>query len=96
MIEQSAVDLPELEEFYYGRTRPAYFAQFVRYFGDRVAGGYFTSMPDSEVAARIVTETIAWFAWHRREGRDALLFDDERIRRTVVAFICSALLGDLP
>jgi len=95
VIERSAVDLPELEEFYYRGVRPAYFAQLVRYLEDRVAGGYLTSMPDSEVAARIVTETIAWFAWHRREGRDALLFDDELTRRTVVAFICSALLGDL-
>lgn len=95
VIERSAVDLPELEEFYYRGVRPAYFAQLVRYLEDRVAGGYLTSMPDSEVAARIVTETIAWFAWHRREGRDALLFDDELTRRTVVAFICSALLEDV-
>ena len=94
VIEQSAVDLPELEEFYYGRTRPAYFAQLVRYLEDRVAGGYFTSMADAEVAARIVSETIVWFSWHRHEGRDALLFDDDLTRRTVVEFICAALLQD--
>ena len=25
-----------------------------------------------------MSETIAWFAWHRHDGRDAVLFDDER------------------
>ena len=67
-----------------GRARPAYLGQLVRYLEDRVAGGYFTAMADSGVAARIVSETIVWFAWHRHEGRDALPFDDEGTRRTVV------------
>ncbi len=94
VIERSAIDLPELEEFYYGRARPAYLGRLVRYLEDRVAGGYFTPMADSEVAARIMSETIVWFAWHRHEGRDALAFDDDRTRRTVVEFICAALLKD--
>ncbi len=94
VIERSAVDLPELEEFYYRRARPAYLGRLVRYLEDRVAGGYFMSMADSEVAARIVSETIVWFAWHRHEGRDAMIFDDNRTRRTVVEFICAALLED--
>ncbi|MGO9854528.1 MAG: TetR/AcrR family transcriptional regulator [Acidimicrobiales bacterium] len=93
VIEKSAVDLPELEEFYYGRARPAYLGRLVRYLEDRVAGGYFTAMADSKVAARIVSETIVWFAWHRHEGRDAMALDDEGTRRTVVEFICAALLG---
>jgi AcrR family transcriptional regulator len=96
VIEQSAVDLTELEESYYDRTRPAYLGRLVRYLEDRVGGGYFTSMPNAEVAARIVSETIVWFAWHRHEGRDALLFDDDLTRRTVVEFICVALLEDRP
>ncbi len=93
VIEASAVDLPELEEFYYGRARPSHFGQLDRYFDDRVARGYFRSLPDSEVAARIVSETIVWFAWHRHEDHDALQFDDDLTRQTVVEFICAALLG---
>jgi AcrR family transcriptional regulator len=96
VIERSAVDLPELDEYYYRRARPAYLARLVQYVEDRMAGGYFRSMSDPGVAARIMSETIVWFAWHRHEGRDALGFDDDRTRRTVVEFICAALLEDRP
>jgi len=46
-------------------------------------------MPD---AARVVTESLSWFALHRREGRDTNLYDDHAGKRTVVEFICEALL----
>jgi hypothetical protein len=42
----------------------------------------------------MVTESLAWFAWHRREGRDATLYDDAAVRRTVVEFICAALVPE--
>ncbi len=96
VIERSAVDLPELEEFYFRRARRGYLLQLDRYLEDRAVGGYLRSMPDSGVRARIVTEMIAWFAWHRREGRDAQLYDDELTRQTVVEFICAALLEPRP
>ena len=96
VIDHSAVDLPELEELDYRRARPAYFAHLVRYLEDRIAGGYLRRMSDSDVAARVVSETIVWFAWHRKEGRDALVYDDELTRRTVVEFICAALVEPDP
>jgi len=96
VIERSAVDLPELEEFYFRRARRGYLGQLERYLENRTAGGYLQSMPDSEVATRIITEMVAWFAWHRREGREAKLYDDELTRRTVVEFICAALLEPGP
>jgi hypothetical protein len=51
-------------------------------------------MPDAMVAARVVTESVAWFAWHRREGRDAALYDDQTARRTVIEFVCAVLVPD--
>ena len=41
-----------------------------------------------------MTEAITWFAWHRREDRDAHLYEDEAARRTVIEFVCSALMPD--
>jgi len=49
-------------------------------------------MPDARVAARLVVESVAWFAWHRREGRDAALYDDQAGRRTVIELACAARL----
>ena len=50
-------------------------------------------MPDPAVTARLVTEAIAWFAWHRRGERDAAAFDEARTRVTVVQFCCDGLLA---
>jgi len=92
VIERCAVDIPELEDVYYGHTRVGYFGRLAAYLEGRAEAGYLRPMPDYLVAARIVSETISWFAWHRREGRDAQSYDDESVRRTVVEFICAALL----
>jgi hypothetical protein len=51
-------------------------------------------MPDAAVAARVITESVAWFAWHRREGRDSGLYDDQTARRTVIEFVCAALVPE--
>ena len=94
VIEKCAVELPELEDFYYRRTRVGYFGRLSSYLEKRAGSGFLRPMPDYAVAARLVSETISWFAWHRREGRDALLYDDDAARATVVQFICSALLPE--
>lgn len=93
VIERCAVELPEIEEFYFGRTRVGYFARFASYLERRTESGYLRSMPDAEVTARLISESISWFAWHRHEGRDAELYDDSVARDTVVEFACAALLG---
>jgi AcrR family transcriptional regulator len=93
VIERCAVDLPELEALYYQRGRRGHLAQLTKYLEQRAASGHLRTMLDATVAARIVTETIVWFAWHRREDRDAALYDDERARRTVIQFVCCALIG---
>ncbi|MDR3650660.1 MAG: helix-turn-helix domain containing protein [Acidimicrobiales bacterium] len=93
VIERCAVDLPDLEALYYQRGRRGHLAQLTKYLEQRAASGHLRTMLDATVAARIVTETIVWFAWHRREDRDAALYDDERARRTVIQFVCCALIG---
>ena len=92
VIERCAVELPDLEAFYYQRTRVSYFQQLTRYLHVRADKGYLRAMPDPAVAARLVSETVSWFAWHRHEGRDADLYDDDTVRRTVMEFVCAALL----
>ena len=93
VIERCAVDLPELEALYFQRGRRGHLAQLTKYLEQRAASGHLRTMLDTTVAARIVTESIVWFAWHRREDRDAAFYDDERARQTVVEFVCHALIG---
>jgi AcrR family transcriptional regulator len=93
VVERSAVDLPELDALYFQRGRRAYWAELERYLEKRAASGHLRTVPDVHVAGRIVTETIAWFAWHRREGREPELYEDEASRRTVIQFVCDALVA---
>jgi AcrR family transcriptional regulator len=92
VIEACAADLPVLEEMYFGRQRRSRIDLLVQYLRRRIDSGHLTAMPDAGVAAQIVTETVAWFAWKRFEGRDSERFHEELARRTVVEFVCNALV----
>jgi AcrR family transcriptional regulator len=94
VIERCAVEIPELEEAWFGFARAGTFEELGTYLDRRMADGLLRRMPDAEVAARVVTESLSWFAWHRREGRDSTLYDDDAVRRTVVEFICAALVPE--
>ena len=93
VIERCAIDLPDLEAYYFGDLRVRYFAQLTRYLEARARGGYFRPLHDAAVTARFITEAITWFAWKRHEGRDAHLYDEDAVRATVSEFICASLLG---
>ncbi len=92
VIERSAADLPELEVLYFQRGRPGYLAQLTRYLDMRAGSGHLRATADTAVAARMLLETITWFAWHRREDRDAKVYDDERARTTIVELLCDAFV----
>jgi AcrR family transcriptional regulator len=94
VIERCAVDLPEIEKFYFGNLRVDYFRQLTRYLDRRVTTGHLRAMPNASAAARVVSESITWFAWHRREGRDAHTYDDDVARETVIAFVSAALVPE--
>jgi AcrR family transcriptional regulator len=95
VIERSAVDFPDLEEFYFRRLRVRYHDRLARYLEQRAAEGELQPASDPTLTARIVDESVTWFAWKRHEGRDARQFDDELARKSVVDFVCSALAPGL-
>ena len=92
VIERCAAEMPDLEAYYFQRTRSAYFAQLAGYLEKRAASGYFRPVPEAAITARLITESVTWFAWKRREGRDAHTYDDQAVRETLTEFVCSALL----
>ena len=95
VVERSAVDFPDLEEFYFRRLRVRYHDRLARYLGQRASDGHLRPTSDPTFSARIVDEAVTWFAWKRHEGRDAHQFDDELARESVVNFVCSALAPGL-
>jgi len=91
VIERCALDLPELDAFYFGEARRGFFVRLTEYIELRASGGYLRVTPDAAVTARLIIESVTWFAWKRRQGRDAHTYDDEVVRRSVLDFVCSAL-----
>jgi AcrR family transcriptional regulator len=91
VIERCALDLPELEAFYFGQARSGFFARLTEYLEMRAKGGYLRTTPDAAVTARVIIESVTWFAWKRHQGRDAHTYDDEVARQTVIDFVCAAL-----
>lgn len=94
VIECCAAELPALEALWFGRARADSYAELGRYLARRMAKGLLRPMPDVTVAARVVTESLSWFAYHRHRGRDAALYDDQTARHTVIEFVCAALLPE--
>lgn len=93
VIEKCAADLPDLEALYFGRRRRQQIDLLVEYVALRTRGGYFVDFSDAAVTAQIITETVAWCAWKRREGHDATRFDDAVCREIATSFVAHALLG---
>ncbi len=94
VVERCSVEMPEFEAVWFGEGRGGIFADLAEYLQRRTASGRLRPMPDSPMAARLIAELVAWFAWHRREGRDAALYDDKTARRTVIEFVCAALVPE--
>lgn len=91
IAERSAQDNPEIAEQTYTKRR-AYVLELGRYISSRVVSGHFRPVPDPDVAARFVVETVAWFAMHRYNDFDGGQIDDEVARQTVVHLTTAALL----
>ncbi len=95
VIEHCAAELPWLDALWFGQARAGAYADLAEYLLRRTASGRLRPMPDAMVAVRAVGELVAFFAWHRhQEPRDAGLYDDQAARRTVIEFICAALIPE--
>ena len=92
LVERSAPDFPELFESFYVRTRRPTLLALTTYLELRIASGHLRPVPDTAAAARLVNETQAWFARHRRGDHDPDGFTNEIARATVIDLLTAALL----
>jgi AcrR family transcriptional regulator len=94
LIESSAIDIPELDAVYFGQARGGQVDQLHRYLEMRIGSGLLRAVPDTALATRFIIETVAWFAWHRRDDRDGGLIGDAEARTTVLYLLGSAFVPD--
>jgi AcrR family transcriptional regulator len=91
LIERCARDWPEVSMAFYKGYRETLLATGVRYLEKRTRSGHLRPMPDVAVAARVISETCAFFAMHRHTAPDTDLPDD-LAEETVVQVLCSAFV----
>src|ERR1700722_15088181 len=65
MLERSARELPEMADLLNAGIRRPILAALTQYLNGRVQEGTLRRTPDTPVTARLVLETLTWFARHR-------------------------------
>jgi len=95
LLERSAADLPDLRELYFGKSRRGQVDMLVEYVERRSQSGYLRTFPDAALATQFIVETVAWFAWHRRDHPDPIDADDRVVRRSVQRLLAAACIPDV-
>ena len=95
LLERSAADLPELRELYFGKSRRGRVDMLAEYVERRSRSGHLRRFPDTTLATNFIVETVAWFAWHRRDHPDPIEAEDGEVRHSVQALLAAACIPDL-
>ncbi|HYC56120.1 MAG TPA: helix-turn-helix domain-containing protein [Candidatus Binatia bacterium] len=96
LIDRSAPDLPELAAIWYVGARGGLITLLERYIADRTRRSLFTRMPDPTVTARLMIETLVFWAVHRHWDAHPQAVDEDVARDTVVQFIVEAIVKEKP
>ncbi len=94
LLERSAVDFPELRELYFGKSRRGQVDMLAEYMERRSRSGLLRPVPDPALATQLIIETVAWFAWHRREHLAPIEVDDAAARQSVLYLLAAACIPD--
>ena len=94
LLDRCAPDYPELAKLWYRAGREGALALLGRYLDDRARRGRLRRFEDSAVAARIVLETLVFWAVHRHWDPSPQAVDEGSVRRTVLFFLAAALVKE--
>jgi AcrR family transcriptional regulator len=84
LLERSALDHPDLARLYVTRMRRGLIDRVTAYVARRIRQGALRRVPDTAAAARLIIETVAWFAMHRHGDADPTVTDERIAEETVV------------
>ncbi len=93
MLDRSALDMPELAALFYGRMRGGLVARLTRFIESRARVGQLRHVPHPAVAARLIIETVGYFARNRRGDPASGDITDEAAEETTVDFIVNSLIA---
>lgn len=91
LLDRCAHDYPELARLWYGAGRGGALSLLTAYLDDRTRRGRLRRFEDKAVAARIVLETLIFWAVHRHWDPHPQTVDEATARKTAIRFIVGAL-----
>lgn len=91
LLDRSAPDYPELAALWFGGARDGLLRLLTQYLEDRTRRKLLRPVPDPAVAARLVIETIVFWAVHRHWDPHPQAVEESVAKETVVRFIVGAL-----
>jgi hypothetical protein len=91
LLDRCALDYPELAKLWYRAGREGALALLTRYLEDRIRRRRISAFEDTTVAARIVLETLIFWAVHRHWDPHPQAVDEATARNTAIEFVVSAL-----
>jgi len=94
LVDRCAHDHPELAAAWYTGGREAALALLIEYLEARRRTGRLRTFPDTAVAARIMLETVVFWAVHRHWDPAPQPMDERAAEDTVVAFVLGAALKE--
>ena len=94
MLERSARELPEMADLLHAGIRGPVLAALTRYLDGRAEAGMLRRTPDTAATARLVLETLTWFARHRFSDPDGAAIPADVAEDTAVDALVHALVPD--
>lgn len=94
LIDRSARDQPELAAVWFEGARRGLLHLLAQYLDDRMRRKLFRPLPDTAVAARLVLETVVFWAVHRHWDSHPQQVSDAVAKAAVTHFLLHALMQE--
>jgi AcrR family transcriptional regulator len=90
LVDRCAVDFPELASIWFEQGRWGQVALLAHYFETRAAEGFLRTVPNVQLAARMVLETVALWAIHMPWDASPRPFADDEVEDSVTDMLLHA------
>jgi len=94
LLDRSARDQPELAALWFAGARGGLVAALTEYLKREIRRGAMTRVSDVPVAARLIVETVVFWAVHRRWDPYPQIVDDTSAREAVIRLLTEAFVKE--
>jgi AcrR family transcriptional regulator len=94
LIESLADDYPDLTAESINDRKRSQSGRVAAFLASRAASRGLRPLPDPEIAAHFLIESVGWFAQHRKRDPNAALIDDQQARSSVRELLLAAFVPD--